>query len=138
MAQGASDFDTGHPDYDLVIALPPSLLEGVTDLRLGCCAVRRGVMQLTESCLMSMQLKDIGSGNFGVAKLMRYKPTGELVAVKFIERGDKVQPPPLPHTRLTLGSLHGVSALWLNCAGIILGWSWQTHTCYFLLTLLTA
>ena len=36
------------------------------------------------------QLKDIGSGNFGVAKLMRYKPTGELVAVKFIERGDKV------------------------------------------------
>ncbi len=43
----------------------------------------------------SLQLKDIGSGNFGVAKLMRYKPTGELVAVKFIERGDKV-PPPLP------------------------------------------
>lgn len=37
------------------------------------------------------QLKDIGSGNFGVAKLMRYKPTGELVAVKFIERGDKVR-----------------------------------------------
>jgi serine/threonine-protein kinase SRK2 len=35
-------------------------------------------------------LKDIGSGNFGVAKLMRYKPTGELVAVKFIERGDKI------------------------------------------------
>ena len=39
---------------------------------------------------MTPQLKDIGSGNFGVAKLMRYKPTGELVAVKFIERGDKV------------------------------------------------
>jgi len=36
------------------------------------------------------QLKDIGSGNFGVAKLMRYRSTGELVAVKFIERGDKV------------------------------------------------
>lgn len=35
-------------------------------------------------------LKDIGSGNFGVAKLMRYKTTGELVAVKFIERGDKI------------------------------------------------
>jgi serine/threonine-protein kinase SRK2 len=35
-------------------------------------------------------LKDIGSGNFGVAKLMRYRPTGELVAVKFIERGDKI------------------------------------------------
>ena len=25
---------------------------------------------------------------------MRYKPTGELVAVKFIERGDKVRAPP--------------------------------------------
>lgn len=35
-------------------------------------------------------LKDIGSGNFGVAKLMRDKKTKELVAVKFIERGDKV------------------------------------------------
>lgn len=37
------------------------------------------------------QIKDIGSGNFGVAKLMRDKATGELVAVKFIERGDKVR-----------------------------------------------
>ena len=36
------------------------------------------------------QIRDIGSGNFGVAKLMRDKQTGELVAVKFIERGDKV------------------------------------------------
>ena len=37
------------------------------------------------------QIKDIGSGNFGVAKLMRDKATGELVAVKFIERGEKVR-----------------------------------------------
>lgn len=36
------------------------------------------------------QIRDIGSGNFGVAKLMRDKQTGELVAVKFIERGEKV------------------------------------------------
>lgn len=35
-------------------------------------------------------IRDIGSGNFGVAKLMRDKPTGELVAVKFIERGEKI------------------------------------------------
>ncbi|DBB15936.1 TPA: Serine/threonine-protein kinase srk2a [Trebouxia sp. C0006] len=35
-------------------------------------------------------IKDIGSGNFGVAKLMRDKRTGELVAVKFIERGEKI------------------------------------------------
>lgn len=35
-------------------------------------------------------VKDIGSGNFGVARLMRDKKTKELVAVKFIERGDKI------------------------------------------------
>jgi len=35
-------------------------------------------------------VRDIGSGNFGVAKLMKDKKTGQLVAVKFIERGEKV------------------------------------------------
>ncbi|XVE60516.1 hypothetical protein DITRI_Ditri05aG0135200 [Diplodiscus trichospermus] len=35
-------------------------------------------------------LKDIGSGNFGVAKLIRDKWTKELFAVKFIERGQKI------------------------------------------------
>lgn len=35
-------------------------------------------------------VRDIGSGNFGVARLMRDKHTEELVAVKYIERGDKV------------------------------------------------
>jgi len=35
-------------------------------------------------------IKDIGSGNFGVAKLMKDRMTGELVAVKFIERGEKI------------------------------------------------
>jgi hypothetical protein len=35
-------------------------------------------------------LKDIGSGNFGVAKLIKDKLTRELFAVKFIERGQKV------------------------------------------------
>eukprot|EP00879_Flechtneria_rotunda_P001597 GHRR01001757.1.p1 GENE.GHRR01001757.1~~GHRR01001757.1.p1 ORF type:complete len:342 (+),score=105.96 GHRR01001757.1:147-1172(+) len=35
-------------------------------------------------------IRDIGSGNFGVAKLMRDKKNNELVAVKFIERGDRV------------------------------------------------
>lgn len=37
-------------------------------------------------------LKDIGSGNFGVARLVRDRITGELYAVKFIERGNKVGP----------------------------------------------
>lgn len=35
-------------------------------------------------------VKDIGSGNFGVARLMRDKQSNELVAVKYIERGEKV------------------------------------------------
>lgn len=35
-------------------------------------------------------VKDIGSGNFGVAKLVRDKRTREQFAVKFIERGQKV------------------------------------------------
>ena len=43
-------------------------------------------------------LKDIGSGNFGVARLMRNKETKELVAMKYIERGRKVR------MRLAFGS----------------------------------
>lgn len=35
-------------------------------------------------------VRDIGSGNFGVARLMRDRRTSELVAVKYIERGEKV------------------------------------------------
>ncbi|CAI0553813.1 unnamed protein product [Linum tenue] len=35
-------------------------------------------------------VRDIGSGNFGVARLMTDKVTKELVAVKYIERGDKI------------------------------------------------
>ncbi|XP_007047159.2 PREDICTED: serine/threonine-protein kinase SRK2I [Theobroma cacao] len=35
-------------------------------------------------------VRDIGAGNFGVARLMRDKVTKDLVAVKYIERGDKI------------------------------------------------
>lgn len=35
-------------------------------------------------------IENIGSGNFGVAKLARHKRTGELYAIKFIERGFKI------------------------------------------------
>ncbi|XP_055961200.1 serine/threonine-protein kinase SAPK3-like [Mercurialis annua] len=35
-------------------------------------------------------IKELGSGNFGVARLMRDKKTKELVAVKYIERGKKI------------------------------------------------
>lgn len=45
-------------------------------------------------------VKDIGSGNFGVAKLVRDKVSKELFAIKFIERGHKVCP--LIHSPPTL------------------------------------
>nr|ACU23651.1 unknown [Glycine max] len=35
-------------------------------------------------------VKDLGAGNFGVARLMRNKVTKELVAMKYIERGPKI------------------------------------------------
>ncbi|CAH9123305.1 unnamed protein product [Cuscuta epithymum] len=35
-------------------------------------------------------VKELGSGNFGVAKLLRHKQTKELVAMKYIERGRKI------------------------------------------------
>ncbi|GMH34696.1 hypothetical protein BSKO_02557 [Bryopsis sp. KO-2023] len=35
-------------------------------------------------------IRDLGSGNFGTARLMRSRESGELVAVKFIERGEKI------------------------------------------------
>ncbi|CAI9095572.1 OLC1v1031560C1 [Oldenlandia corymbosa var. corymbosa] len=35
-------------------------------------------------------LKDLGAGNFGVARLVRDKKTKELLAVKYIERGKKI------------------------------------------------
>ncbi|VAH18086.1 unnamed protein product [Triticum turgidum subsp. durum] len=35
-------------------------------------------------------LKELGTGNFGVARLVRDKRTKELVAVKYIERGKKI------------------------------------------------
>ncbi|RWW19100.1 hypothetical protein BHE74_00055107 [Ensete ventricosum] len=35
-------------------------------------------------------VRDLGAGNFGVARLLRHKETKELVAVKYIPRGHKV------------------------------------------------
>lgn len=35
-------------------------------------------------------IKKLGSGNFGVINLMTHKPTGELVAVKQLPRGPKI------------------------------------------------
>lgn len=35
-------------------------------------------------------MKEVGAGNFGVVRLERNKATGELVAIKYIERGERV------------------------------------------------
>ncbi|CAN6810439.1 unnamed protein product [Brassica oleracea] len=35
-------------------------------------------------------VKDLGTGNFGVARLLKHKETKELVAMKYIERGRKI------------------------------------------------
>ncbi|KAG2667386.1 hypothetical protein I3760_15G112000 [Carya illinoinensis] len=35
-------------------------------------------------------VRDIGLDNFGVARLMRDRHTRELVAIKYIEQGDKI------------------------------------------------
>lgn len=35
-------------------------------------------------------VKQLGSGNFGVTNLMVHKPSGELVAVKALKRGPKI------------------------------------------------
>lgn len=37
-------------------------------------------------------MKDLNSGTFGFVQLCKDKTTGELLAIKFIERGDKVRP----------------------------------------------
>uniref|UniRef100_A0A0D9VUT0 non-specific serine/threonine protein kinase n=1 Tax=Leersia perrieri TaxID=77586 RepID=A0A0D9VUT0_9ORYZ len=53
----------------------------------GCCCFGCGVGGEMERYEV---IRDIGSGNFGVAKLVRDVATNELFAVKFIERGLKI------------------------------------------------
>ena len=45
----------------------------------------------TDSTLAALQLKFLGCGSFGVVRQARDRQTGELVAVKLIERGAKVR-----------------------------------------------
>ena len=52
-------------------------------------ASSKSLLKTGPLCTHTPQIRDLGSGNFGVAKLMRDKQTNELVAVKFIERGPK-------------------------------------------------
>lgn len=56
------------------------------------------------------QIRDLNSGTFGFVQLARDKSTGELIAIKFIERGDKVRSraanPPASSSGGAVGRLH--------------------------------
>jgi serine/threonine-protein kinase SRK2 len=47
--------------------------------------------QVHDADLLLLQVRDLNSGTFGFVQLARDKTTGELIACKFIERGDKVR-----------------------------------------------
>ncbi len=47
-------------------------------------------MVTVQALFVCTQIRDLNSGTFGFVQLARDKQTGELIAVKFIERGDKV------------------------------------------------
>jgi hypothetical protein len=61
-------------------------------------------------------VRDIGSGNFGVARLMRNRATGDLVAVKYIDRGDKVRF--VPYYPFFLLCKAGRRLVLMSCAGV--------------------
>ena len=42
------------------------------------------------SCFCDKQIRDLNAGTFGFVELALDKSTGQQVAIKFIERGDKV------------------------------------------------
>ena len=62
----------GHPTYEKVLRCISNSVKSIT------CHVDQ------------MQIKDLNSGTFGFVQLCRNKVTKETVAIKFIERGEKV------------------------------------------------
>ncbi len=67
---------------------------------------------------MSVQIRDINSGTFGFVELALDKTTGQQVAIKFIDRGEKVTKyvqrySPVTHNFTALRVVHtpGVSSL---------------------------
>jgi hypothetical protein len=81
---------TGHPRYEKVKGISALLgtAAGATKqwYVLASCRVSK-LLTLYDVC---MQVRDLNSGTFGFVQLARDKQTGELIACKFIERGDKV------------------------------------------------
>jgi len=56
-----------------------------------CCPFVRPSLAFGFVNASCVQVKDLGSGNFGVARLEREVATGELVAVKYLPRGPSVR-----------------------------------------------
>jgi len=78
------------PTCDARHAMPPHCWPpGASPLQ--ACAVVAQLDTIPSLALYRcMQVEDIGQGHFGIAKKMIFRPTGEQVAVKFIERGEQV------------------------------------------------
>lgn len=73
-------------------------------------------------CARSYDLvRDLGSGNFGVARLMRSKATGELVAIKLIERGDRVGDWGKPVADPSLQRSGGATVVLPSCSSYLRG-----------------
>lgn len=71
-------------------------------------------------CTCCEQVKDLGEGASGVAVLMRDKGSGELLAVKYIPRGDKVRRG--LRTTDSPGAAHAAARCW-GC------WNWLGELC---------
>lgn len=94
-------------------SLPQMQLTQLPSL-LGAQQVRHG-RHHTGEMDEDIEVRDIGSGNFGVgvARLMSDRRSMELVDVKYIERGEKVTPPLVlfPHPLCPFLSMHARSPL---------------------------
>ncbi|KAF1893839.1 hypothetical protein Lal_00002376 [Lupinus albus] len=71
-------------------------------------------------------VKDLGAGNFGVARLMRHKETKELVAMKYIERGHRNRILSMWDTSLVPRSGYALAVFdksWVNTAMLASKWT---------------
>lgn len=82
----------GHPRYEKVLHYKPSnsccLSTDLRSVSMQSWALDRGSRWL---CCFMAQIRDLNSGTFGFVQLARDKQTGEYIACKFIERGEKVR-----------------------------------------------
>lgn len=89
-ASGRPEPLEGHAKYEKC-AHPPHA-RAASCLHAACShrAVQLSASAVAVRCCMR-RVKDLNSGTFGFVQLCKDKTTNELVAIKFIERGDKVR-----------------------------------------------